>query len=356
MGNKIETSSGYPIFISDISERLSEFLNSGEYSKTIVLVDSHTSEHCLPLLNLSVDRIADCDIIEIDPGETNKNIDICIGILSMMNDFEMDRNSLLINLGGGMVCDMGGFAASVYKRGIDFIHIPTSLLAMADASIGGKTGLDLNSIKNLIGTFADPKAVFIDPDFLITLPERELISGYAEIIKHSLIADADQFNSVKKHKLDIPSPELIRDSVNIKNNIVSQDPYEQGIRKVLNFGHTIGHALESFSLQNDEDHLLHGEAIAIGMICESFLSHKKNGLPDKQLKEICDFLFFNFPSYKIGEEDYDTLIELMKKDKKNKKSAIQFSLLKEIGKCDYDIVCREDDIIEALDFYLQFIK
>jgi 3-dehydroquinate synthase len=343
----------YPVYFDSISEHLDTFLSEREFSKIVILTDTNTSEKCLPNLSMSIDRIANCDIIEIDAGEGSKNTDICTGIWSMMNDFHMDRHSLLVNLGGGMVCDIGGFAASTYMRGISFIHIPTSLLAMVDASIGGKNAVDLNSLKNMIGTFAQPEAVFIAPEFLDTLPERERLSGYAEILKHGLISDAAYWETALGHmgmgnKAMLP---IIQQSVEIKSRIVADDPEEAGPRKLLNFGHTVGHAIESFSLSNDANPLLHGEAIAIGMICEAYLSFKKNKLPETQLHKITMMLLDHYPVYAFGEEDFDSLIGLMRKDKKNKKNLFFFTLLQDIGKADYNIECREDELIEALHFY-----
>src|SRR5690606_32174448 len=206
-------------------------------------------------------------------GEENKNIDFCIGIWKMLLDFGAERNSLLINLGGGVVTDMGGFAASTYKRGIDFVQIPTTLLSQVDASIGGKTGIDLDTVKNIIGTFTQPEAVYINVDFLNTLDKRQLVSGFAEMIKHDFIFDASYFEDLKGFSFDRPDEDLIYRSVGIKNEVVKQDPKESGLRKILNFGHTIGHAVETYSIDNDDNPLLHGEAIAVGMICEAYLSH-----------------------------------------------------------------------------------
>ncbi len=341
-----------PIYPGSIAEELDRFIHAHSYSRLVILADTHTSEKCIPLLKETA--ISNADIIEIDAGEENKNIDICIGIWSMMNDFEIDRHSLLINLGGGMIMDIGGFAASVYKRGIDFVHIPTSLLGMVDASIGGKTGIDMNQLKNQIGTFTQAKAVFIDPVFLQTLPEREMQAGYAEMIKHALIADAGYFRQIKKN-LFSTHPDillsLIEQSIGIKNKIVSQDPYEQGLRKLLNFGHTIGHAIESYSLANDEFPLNHGEAIAIGMCCEARLSFTKNSLAEKEMNEIIDLIYRHYPSYQIEESEFDIFIQFMKNDKKNKSGQICFSLLKHIGAAGYNCVCNEEELTEALRYY-----
>ena len=269
----------------------------------------------------------------------------------MLIDFGADRNALLINLGGGVITDMGGFVASTYKRGIDFVHIPTTLLSQVDASVGGKTGVDIDGIKNIIGTFTQPKAVFVVADFLETLPQRQLLSGLAEMLKHGLICDAAYWDQLKTSDLNIPTAELIYRSVAIKNQVVMEDPNEKGIRKSLNFGHTIGHAVETYSLLNDEDHLSHGEAIVIGMICEAWLSNKKTGLSDAELTEITNVLGTLYPKYNIVDGSYDTLTELMQKDKKNQSGKINCTLLTRIGQYHIDNICTETELCDSLRYY-----
>ena len=261
---------------------LMEIIEKGKYSKVFVFTDSNTSEICLPVFREMLDDFSEFDLIETDPGEENKNIDFCIGIWKTLLDFEADRKCLMINLGGGVITDMGGFIASTYKRGIHFINIPTTLLAQVDASVGGKTGIDIDNVKNMVGTFTLPQAVFIETAFLKTLPECELLSGFAEMIKHGLIADKGYFEVLRNSDYKNLDAQAIYRSVEIKNEIVTTDPHEQNLRKILNFGHTIGHAIEGYSLLNDGSPLLHGEAIAAGMICEGYLSHKLNGLPDRR--------------------------------------------------------------------------
>jgi 3-dehydroquinate synthase len=343
----------YSVFFENSLQELKHFLLKKKYSKVFVLVDSNTEIHCLPLLQ---DALVDIefDLIEVTPGEESKNIDFCIGIWKMLLDFGADRNSILINLGGGVITDMGGFAASTFKRGIDFVQVPTTLLSQVDASIGGKTGIDMDNVKNIIGTFTQPKAVFIHNAFLSSLDPRELRSGYAEVIKHGLIYDADLFEKLKSIKPAGLNSELIYRSVEIKNEVVKADPFEKGIRKILNFGHTIGHAVESYSLQHDKKPLLHGEAIAIGFICEAYLSAKKNKLTKEELREIIDAIKAVYPSYKVSKSSYNNLLELMKNDKKNTDGKISFSLLSKIGACDFDIYCSEEEILESLDFYSNF--
>lgn len=341
----------YSVFFENSLGELHHFLNEKKYSKVFVLVDSNTEVHCLPLLQEALGDIQ-FDLIEVSPGEENKNIDFCIGIWRMLLDFGADRNSIMINLGGGVITDMGGFAASTFKRGIDFVQVPTTLLSQVDASVGGKTGIDMGDVKNIIGTFTQPKAVFIHTGFLKTLTERELRSGYAEVIKHGMIYDRDLFNSIRNLSPADLNDQIIHRSVEIKNEVVIEDPLEKGLRKILNFGHTIGHAVESCSLRHDEKPLLHGEAIAIGFICEAWLSVKRNGLKKSELEEIVKILKSIYPAYKLDKSAYPELLEIMKNDKKNTAGRISFSLLSEIGKCGFDVFCTEEEIFESLDYYL----
>lgn len=342
---------GYSVYFENNFESLHHLLKERNYSKVFILTDENTGEHCLFhfLANMPADFAY--DLIEVDPGEENKNIDFCIGIWKMLLDFDADRNSLLINLGGGVVTDMGGFAASTYKRGIDFIQIPTTLLSQVDASIGGKTGIDLDTVKNIIGTFTQPQAVFIAVDFLKTLNKRQLISGFAEMIKHAFIFDVDYFQELKTFDFDQPSVAIIHRSVQIKNEVVTQDPKEKGLRKILNFGHTIGHAVETYSLDHDKHSLLHGEAIAVGMICEAYLSHRYNALSAEELQEVVASVRKTFPDYSLKTKTFPRLLEIMKNDKKNLDGKIGFSLLESIGSCSYNHYLEEDKIIEALNYY-----
>jgi 3-dehydroquinate synthase len=337
----------YPVIFENSLQELSKFLTESNYSKAFVLVDSNTEIHCLPALQ-EVLKDTDYDLIEVTPGEENKNIDFCIGIWRMLLDFGADRNSIMINLGGGVITDMGGFAASTFKRGIDFVQVPTTLLSQVDASVGGKTGIDMDSVKNIIGTFTQPKAVFIHTGFLSTLDEREIRSGYAEVIKHGLIYDINLFKAVRESGPQGLTDAMIYRSIEIKNEVVIADPLEKSLRKILNFGHTIGHAVESYSLTHDKAPLLHGEAIAIGFICEAYLSAKKNGLSESDLQETIDAIKAVYPAYNLKKDTYTALLEIMKNDKKNNAGKISFSLLSEIGKCSYDSFCTEEEIFESL--------
>ena len=344
-------SDSYPIFFDNSITELVRFVNQGNYSRVFILTDENTGEHCLPLVKQQLDALDNFDIIEINAGEESKTIDFCIGVWKMLIDFGADRNALMINLGGGVITDLGGFVASTYKRGIDFVQVPTTLLSQVDASVGGKTGVDVDGIKNIIGTFTQPKAVFMVEDFLKTLPARQILSGLAEMLKHGLIVDADYWRELKTSDLPIPSVKLVHRSVEIKNEVVIQDPQEKGIRKALNFGHTIGHAVETYSLLNDDDHLSHGEAIAIGMICEAWLSNKKTGLPDNELAEITSVLTSLYPKHKIDDSCHTVLYGYMQKDKKNNGGKINCTLLKHIGEYSIDHICTEDELCDSIKYY-----
>ncbi|WP_353124737.1 3-dehydroquinate synthase [Parapedobacter pyrenivorans] len=348
-------STGYDVFFDDTLAELGAFIRTNPYTKILILTDRNTAIHCLPVFQSAMPGFEGYDVIEVDPGEENKNIDFCVGIWKMMLDFGADRQSLMINLGGGVVTDMGGFAASTFKRGIDFVQVPTTLLSQVDASVGGKTGIDMDNVKNIIGTFAQPKAVFIAAKFLETLDKRQLVSGFAEVIKHGLIADEAFYEKVKGLDAVALSLEHIKHSVVIKNDVVTQDPFEKGLRKILNFGHTIGHAIEGYSLANDSKPLLHGEAIAVGMICEAYLAHRINGLDDDALADIIRTFRMHFPDYQYGQEIYAQLIALMKNDKKNTGHHIGFALLNKIGACDIDVFVEEGLIKESLDFYRELV-
>jgi 3-dehydroquinate synthase len=322
-----------------------------QYSKVFVFADTNTSEWCMPIFRSFLADLEDFDIIETDPGEENKNIDFCIGIWKTLLDFGADRKCLMLNLGGGVITDMGGFVASTYKRGIDFINIPTTLLSQVDASVGGKTGIDIDNVKNMVGTFSLPQAVFIENEFLKTLPPRELLSGFAEMIKHGLIADKAYYHQLKANQNIDTSAAAIYRSVEIKNEVVTQDPLEKGLRKILNFGHTIGHAVESYALEHDKKPLTHGEAIAIGMICEAYLSEKYCNLTAEELSDISTYLRKIYPKYKIKPKSFNRLIALMQSDKKNEEGQILFSLLDQIGKCTFNCRVTTDDIIGSLIYY-----
>jgi 3-dehydroquinate synthase len=274
------------------------------------------------------------EIIEIEPGESEKNITTCVEIWSILTELGADRKSVLINLGGGVITDIGGFVASTFKRGIDFINIPTTLLAMVDASIGGKNGVDLGNLKNQIGVINSPKMVLVDTVYLNTLPQNEMRSGLAEMLKHGLIADANYWGEFKDlSQSDFADFDvLIHRSIEIKNEIVTQDPTENGIRKALNFGHTLGHAIESYFLENEnKNSLLHGEAIAVGMILESYISWQKKLISETEYDEIKKVIAAIFEKIPFEENDIQPILDLLIHDKKNEYGKIQFSLLDGIG-------------------------
>ncbi len=353
--------SNYSVYIgNEALARLQRLLSSGEFkeARKFLLVDENTLKNCLPQLVAEVDGLKDAEVIEIESGEENKNIEICTQIWMVLSEMEADRTSLLINLGGGVIGDMGGFIASTYKRGIRFINIPTTLLSQVDASVGGKVGIDLNLLKNQVGVFNNPQAVFIYPPFLKTLNKDQLLSGFAEVVKHALIQDAAYWEDIQQ--LDISKIEsfanLIQRSVEIKNNIVNQDPYESSLRKALNFGHTIGHAVESYSLEGENKALLHGEAVAVGMICEAYLSYRKKWLKEEELQAITNFLLGIFPAFVLNEMTFHRLIELMRNDKKNQGNTINFTLLKGIGHAVVDQTCNATEIIDALNYYREAIN
>ncbi len=341
----------YNIQVGDIRKSLPALLSQKKYAHLVVICDDNTERHCLPNIEKSLEDEAPI-LVKIPPGERHKNIETCKLIWWQMMEKGIDRKALVLNLGGGVIGDMGGFCAATYKRGIDFVQIPTTLLAQVDASIGGKLGIDFMQIKNSVGLFQNPEAVLIDPYFLRTLPEREVRSGFAEIIKHSLIADPVQWLSIRNiEKMDTADWQtLIPLSLYIKRRIVEEDPFERGLRKALNFGHTIGHAIESHLLDTTAA-LLHGEAIAIGMICESYLSHQLQNLSKADLDEISGFILNIYGHHPLQEVDFDRLLELMQNDKKNESGAINFTLINSIGTAIINQEVPAGHIVESLQYY-----
>jgi 3-dehydroquinate synthase len=326
---------GYPIYFGENGYQfLSTFIEEKHYSNIFILVDTHSNEWCLNRLLPALATSKTIEIIEIEAGESEKNIHTCVEIWTVLTELGADRKTLLLNLGGGVITDIGGFVASTFKRGIDFIHIPTTLLAMVDASVGGKNGVDLGNLKNQIGVINVPQMVLIDTAYLDTLPQNQMRSGLAEMLKHGLIHDAKYWNTFKElSQVDFADFDaLIHRSVAIKNEIVMQDPTEDGIRKALNFGHTLGHAIESYCLENEEKPtLLHGEAIAVGMILESYLSWQKGLITASEYDEIKTALNAIFDRIVFEETDLQPIFDLLIHDKKNEYGKIQFALLNGIG-------------------------
>ncbi len=324
-----------------------------EYNKTIVLVDVNTEKQCLPVFTELLDNVDVDGVICINADKNNKNIDQAIFVWGELSKYGAGRDSLLINLGGGVVTDMGGFAAATFKRGIDFINYPTSLLGMVDAAIGGKTGIDFGGIKNQVGLFTNPKSVIIDPVFLKTLDQRQLRSGYAELLKCGLIMDNDLWENLKDHVYDQIEDwnSFIVQAARNKVDIVRHDTFEKGLRKILNFGHTIGHAIESFYI-NRNIGVTHGEAIAAGMICETYISSKVHEFDCVHFNEIIQVVDNNFERFGLETGDIDELLTYIKQDKKNKDGKYRFSLLRRLGKSVHDIEIEDDLIRSSLDFYI----
>lgn len=326
---------GYPIYFGeDEYQALNKFIEENNYSNIFILTDTHSNEYCLPKFLSFLAAEKTIEIIEIEPGESEKNINTCVEIWNILTELGGDRKSILINVGGGVITDIGGFVASAFKRGIDFIHIPTTLLAMVDASVGGKNGVDLGNLKNQIGVINVPKLVLVDTEYLATLPQNEMRSGLAEMLKHGLIFDTKYWAEFKDlNESDFADFDtLIYRSIEIKNEIVMQDPTENGIRKALNFGHTLGHAIESYFLENkNKKTLLHGEAIAIGMILESYISWQKKLLSVEEYLEIKNGINAIFETVVFEEDDLKPILDLLIHDKKNEYGKIQFALLDGIG-------------------------
>lgn len=345
----------YPIYFNEKGyEALNSFINENKYSNLFVIVDSNTNEFCVSKFLPYLETSLNIEIVEFEAGEPNKNIETCIQIWNVLTELGADRKSLVINVGGGVVTDLGGFVASTFKRGIDFIHIPTTLLSMVDASVGGKTGVDLGNLKNQIGVINVPKMVLIDTQYLETLSKREMRSGLAEMLKHGLIFDKNYWEKfLDLNAVDFADfDELIHRSVEIKNIIVMQDPTEKNIRKALNFGHTLGHAIESYFLENEnKKNLLHGEAIAIGMILESHISLEKKLINEQEYNQIKTTIKAIYDDVVFEDEDIKPIMELLIHDKKNEYGNIQFALIDGIGKIIINQSVENELILKAFQDY-----
>ena len=340
-----------PVFFGpEALPALAEFLYRPAVSRVFVLVDSHTSRLCLPLLEPHLP--ANYCLIEISAGEEFKTLASCDTVWCHLTEQRADRYAVLVNLGGGVVTDLGGFAAALYKRGVRFAQVPTTLLAQVDASVGGKTGVDFQGFKNQLGVFQAPAAVFIEPRFLQTLDPRQLKSGYAEVLKHWLIADADAFDQ-HRHLgwLTDDWTSIIRESVALKQRIVAQDPLETGPRKLLNFGHTVGHALESYLLLQPGRETLHGEAVAAGLVCESWLSVQRGLLDPEELDKIETFVFSVFDKLTFVGMETAAIAEFALQDKKNTGATINCTLLNGIGNGVFDQPVTLAEIAESLHYY-----
>jgi 3-dehydroquinate synthase len=316
-------------------------------SKKIVIVDENTQEYCWPYLLTTFDGLQDAEVIVLPSGEENKVMEVSFQVWEAFTNYGVQRGDLVINLGGGVVTDMGGFIASVYKRGLRFINIPTSLLAMVDASVGGKTGINLGQHKNQLGVFSFAELTICDLIFLKTLADKELISGTAEMYKHAIISSKEHWEELKHLDIKNISIDVLYKSIQIKAEVVDNDPTEKGLRKVLNLGHTIGHAIEGLFI---EDHLYtHGECVAWGMLVESAISKQLELLNNQDYDEISSVIRSSFPEMSIRSEQFDGLIALMKNDKKNNSSKINFSLPTKIGSVIFDQQIEDSIIREALE-------
>ena len=342
------------VIAQDLEQSLEEAVKACEHDRMFILVDETTERCCLPVVE-GFGVLKGAQRIVIGATDTHKTLESLAHVWEELGKGGATRHSLLINIGGGMVTDLGGFAASTFKRGINYINIPTTLLAMVDASVGGKTGINFRGLKNEIGVFSNASTVILDTQFLKTLDAENIRSGYAEMLKHGLISNEKMWAELVNFELGSLNPDvsslkrMLADSVSVKERIVTEDPTEQGIRKALNLGHTIGHAFESLALQRKP--VLHGYAVAWGLVCELYLSSIKTGFPTDKLHQTVGFIKAHYGKMTITCDDYPTLLELMKHDKKNVADTINFTLLGGIGDIRINQTATKEEIYEALDFY-----
>ena len=342
------------IISKNINKDIQASIAKYPHDKLFILTDEHTHELSLPLLK-NILAIEEATHIVIGAGDVNKTLETLSTVWTNLSQQGGTRHSLLINLGGGMVTDLGGFAASTFKRGISYINVPTTLLAMVDASVGGKTGINFNGLKNEIGAFAPAVQVILDSEFIRTLDDHNIRSGYAEMLKHGLISTPAHWSELMNFNLDqidyAQLRELVGRSVQIKEEIVKVDPFEKGIRKALNLGHTIGHAFESFALESGRP-VLHGYAVAWGLVCELYLSHQKTGFPIDKMRQTVQFIKEHYGRLAFNCKHYEQFYEFMRHDKKNASAdEINFTLLSEIGDIKINQTATKEEIFEALDFY-----
>ena len=342
------------VVISGNLERdLVSAISECEHDRIFVLTDETTQQLCWPKIK-NFKALKNSTPIIIKATDTHKNLDTLSQVWQALSNGGATRHSLMINLGGGMVTDLGGFAESTFKRGIDFINIPTTLLAMVDASVGGKTGINFGGLKNEIGVFSDSRFVIINTQFLDTLDHDNICSGYAEMLKHGLISDERTWAELVTFDLDTPDlsklQRMVADSIKVKERIVETDPHEHGIRKALNLGHTMGHAFESFAMRRGTP-ILHGYAVAYGLISELYMSARKTAFPTDRMHQTVRFIRENYGTFNITCDDYPTLIELMRHDKKNTSGIINFTLLGNVGDIRINQTANEEEIKEALDFF-----
>lgn len=348
---------------SSVTDYLKKHFNNS--NQIFILVDENTKVHCLPGLRSFVPRLQNTEVIEVKSGDIRKCIESATHVWSVLSEKHADRDSILVNLGGGTISDLGGFVAATFKRGITYMNVPTTLLGMVDAAIGGKTAINLGNVKNQVGVFALPRAVFIYSGFLRTLEKQHLLNGIAEIMKYGLIIDQGLWNKMirldYRKLMDEPFrdtiwDDLIKRTVQTKSDIVEKDFRDINERKILNFGHTFGHAFETFSMNENKNGLSHGHAIALGMICESYLSMLKAGLEQNDLNQIVSVITSNFSLFPLTQESYENIIDIMKRDKKNIDRKITFTLIKKPGNAVINQYCSIEMIKKSLDFYCQLIK
>lgn len=343
------------IFTNNVNDAVKSILDDMDYNKLFVLTDVNTRHYVMPIFCETLVNAID---ITIQAGDTNKNMESLAHVWKTLGENGATRRSVLINLGGGMVTDLGGFAASTFKRGIKFINIPTTLLSSVDAAVGGKTGINFNGLKNEVGVFNEADAVLISTRPLATLPIDEVKSGFAEMLKHGLLSNKDTFNKLLDYEFNHFHNEhllsLLEESVNVKRDIVRQDPHEKGLRRALNLGHTVGHAFESLAMKRQSP-IPHGYAVAWGMIVELVLSHMMLKFDSNTLHRYSQFVYDNYGAFHISCDDYPELLSLMTHDKKSNNGEMNFSLLRDIGNIEINCIASENDVKAALDIYRDLV-
>lgn len=341
------------IFTNDVADALNRLVVQGGYHSVAVLTDEHTRQLVLPLLS-PCEALRRATHITIAAGESHKTLESLTQVWTALQQSGATRQSLLVNLGGGLVTDLGGLAASTFKRGIPFVNVPTTVLGAVDAAVGGKTGIDFGGLKNEIGTFCPANAVIVSACFFDTLPREEVMAGYAEMVKHAMLQSVDELNRVLDTDFGHCTPEhmleLVEASVQVKRRIVAEDPTEQGLRRALNLGHTVGHAIESFALERGKP-VRHGYAVAWGLVVESVLSHLRQGFPSEVLYRLARFVRENYGAFHITCDDYDLLLQLMRHDKKSRHGEINCTLLRQCGDVALDVTVSDDDMKAAIDIY-----
>ncbi len=347
------------IFTNHVAQAIDAACEKIDPSGVVVIVDTNTESFVLPRMQAESKAVASATVIVTRPGDTHKGLESLDKIWRAMCDAGCNRQSLVINLGGGVITDMGAFAAATFKRGVRFINVPTTLLSAVDAAIGGKTGVNFNGLKNEIGLFREADTVIISTTFFNTLNDVELLSGYAEMIKHGLISSKEEYDRLLAFDVTSHDPdrllELLKESVSVKCRIVEQDPTEQGLRRALNFGHTAGHAFEEFAMERQSP-VAHGYAVAFGMLVELVLSNMKVGFPSAELNRYAAFVKDNYGVFAITCRDYDRLVYLMHHDKKNMSAdTVNFTLLSNVGAAEIDHQIADDEIKTALDIYCDLI-